>query len=56
VRKRRFPGSHVAPRTVTFALRSSSDPGFKRLRPVRVKEAGLQLTMELELGGTSPTR
>ena len=49
VRKRRFPGSHVAPRTVTFPLRSS-DPGFKRLRTVRVKKAGLQLTLEPELG------
>jgi hypothetical protein len=49
VRKRRFPGLHVAPRTVTFPLRSS-DPGLKRLRTVRVKKAGLQLTMEPQLG------
>jgi hypothetical protein len=54
----------VVPRTVTFPLRSS-DPGFKRLRTVRVKKAGLQVTMEPEpgenltaaaLAGSSPAR
>jgi hypothetical protein len=54
VRKRRVPGSHVAPRTGTFLPRSS-DPGFKRLRMVRVKKAGLQLTMEPKLGETLTT-
>jgi hypothetical protein len=54
VRHKRFPSARVRARVVTFALRSS-DPGFKRNRPARVKTGALRLIMEGEDGETLVT-
>jgi hypothetical protein len=51
VRHKRFPSARVRARIVTFALRSS-DPGFKRNRPARVKTGALRVLMEGEDGET----
>jgi hypothetical protein len=51
VRRKRFPSARVRARAVTFALRSS-DPGFNRNRPARVKTGALRVIMEGENGET----
>jgi hypothetical protein len=51
VRHKRFPSARVRTRVVTFALRSS-DPGFTRNRPARIKTGALRVIMEGEDGVT----
>jgi hypothetical protein len=51
VRAKRFPGTRVHAKVVRFALRSS-DPGFERNRPARVKTGALRVNMEGESGET----
>jgi hypothetical protein len=51
VRHKRFPSARVPAKVVTFALRSS-DPGFRRNRPARVKTGALRVLMEGENGET----